>query len=159
MVTTPSGETDRVALSGFVDRIERDDDGRLVAIDLKNMRSAVSGKQIPEHGQLGVYQLLLERGAASDLSLSESLPDTPRPVGGAALVQLRLDAGRGSTEAKVQFQEPVRPDEPTWVEQRLGAAAEVLRSHTVVATVGSACQYCSYATTCPAQPEGEQVIP
>ena len=159
VVNTPSGETDRVALSGFVDRIERDDDGRLVAIDLKNMRSAVSGKQIPEHGQLGVYQLLLERGAASDPSLSESLPDTPRPVGGAALVQLRLDAGRGSTEAKVQFQEPVPPDEPTWVEQRLGAAAEVLRSDTVVATVGSACQYCSYATTCPAQPEGEQVTP
>jgi superfamily I DNA/RNA helicase/RecB family exonuclease len=169
-VTTPSGEHDEVRLSGFIDRIERDAEGRLVAIDLKNMRTAVPTGDIPEHGQLGVYQLLLQHGDVTVIdpdTATVTLPARPREVGGAALVQLRLDAGRGSTAAKVQFQEalpttdssgPASPD-PTWVEIRLGAAAEVLRSDTIRATVGPGCNHCSYATACPAQPEGAPVVP
>lgn len=160
-VTTPSGASDVVALSGFIDRVERDDEGRLVAIDLKNMRTAVPTKDLPEHGQLGIYQLLLQRGVVSDM---DEAGEAPREVGGAALVQLRLDAGRGSTDAKVQFQPPLPADtsavdEPTWVEIKLGEAAGILRSGEIVATTGRSCTYCSYASACPAQPRGEQVTP
>ena len=144
-VPTPDGSIEAVRLTGFIDRVERDDEGRLVPIDLKNMRSAVPAKDVPEHGQLGVYQLLLREGGD--------------PVGGAALVQLRVDEGKGSGEAKVQFQ-PALPDErPTWVEERLGEAAQILRTEGFVATVGPACSYCTFRSTCPAQATGEQVVP
>lgn len=157
-VSTPSGAVQEVRLSGVIDRIERDSEGRLVAIDLKNMKQQVPVKDIPEHGQLGIYQMLLEHG---DLDADIVDEPSPRPVGGAALVQLRLDEGRGSTAPKVQFQQPI-PSEgsgPTWVELKLGQAAEVLRDDTIRATVGSACRFCAFATACPAQSEGEQVTP
>ena len=176
-VTTPSGARDDVHLSGYIDRIERDDDGRLVAVDLKNMRSGVPNGDVPEHGQLGVDQLLLQRGdirsgdldAGADGQDAAALPPQPREVGGAALVQLLLDAGRGSTAAKVQFQQPLPSPvidhpvsdqpEPTWVEVRLGHAAQVVRSDVVRATAGPGCTFCSYASACPARSEGTPVIP
>lgn len=165
-VITPSGGVETVTLTGFIDRIEQDADGRLVAIDLKNMRTPVPVKEVPEHGQLGIYQLLLQRGAEPPADEASEDPEggesgSTREVGGAALVQLRLDEGRGSTQARVQFQEALVPDESgrTWIESRLGEAVEVLRSQEVVATAGSACTYCAYARTCPARAEGTMVIP
>lgn len=157
-VVTPSGQDDVIALSGTVDRIERDDDGRLVAIDLKNKRTAVPGREVLDHVQLGAYQLLLARADAPEGS---DIGEAPRAVGGAALVQLLLDEGRGSTSAKVQMQPALEADEgeATWVESRLGQAAQTLRSPTVLATIGPACTYCAYAGTCPAQPESGQVTP
>lgn len=156
-VLRPSGDPDLVALSGFIDRVERDDEGRLVAIDLKNKRRPDSDAEVAEHGQLGIYQLLLQQGQVVD----DVLPEPPREVGGAALVQLRVDAGKGSTAAKFQAQEALEAPEgePTWVEERLAEAVEVLRTGEIVATAGRGCTYCSYAATCPAQPEGEQVVP
>lgn len=157
-VAGPAGEPDRVALTGFIDRVERDDDGRLVAIDLKNMRNAVSGRDVDEHGQLGVYQLLLRQG---DLPDDVDAEPAPRAVGGAALVQLRIDASSRSTAAKEQFQAALESesDEPTWVEQRLAEAVEILRSGEIVARAGRACDYCAYASSCSAKAEGEQVVP
>ena len=162
VVPTPAGGEEAVRLTGFIDRVERDDDGRLVPIDLKNMKRAVPANEIPEHGQLGVYQLLLREGglAAADADLdTDASGPVPAEVGGAALVQLRVDEGRASTEAKVQFQEALGDDRPTWVEVRLGEAAQILRTESFAATPGRACTYCAYRSACPAKPEGEQVVP
>jgi hypothetical protein len=79
-------------------------------------------------------------------------------VGGAVLVQLRIPAGKDDDGPKVQFQEALDTERPTWIETRLGEAAELLRDEAFVATVGQGCRYCAYRTTCPAQPEGEQVL-
>ncbi len=125
-VPTPGGGTDTVHLRGFVDRVERDSLGRMVAIDLKNMRGGVREKDIPEHGQLGVYQLIIrEGGLPTEGSGAESEP-APE-VGGAALVQLRIPAGKADDGPKVQFQEALGAERPTWVETRLGEAAQLLR--------------------------------
>jgi superfamily I DNA/RNA helicase/RecB family exonuclease len=156
-VPTPAGGTEAVHLRGFVDRVERDSEGRLVAIDLKNMRGGVRAKDIPEHGQLGVYQLIIREGglnAEPAVGVVEPAPE----VGGAALVQLRIPAGKDDDGPKVQFQEALDIERPTWIETRLGEAAELLRDEAFVATVGQGCRYCAYRTTCPAQPEGEQVL-
>ncbi|MDQ5974424.1 MAG: hypothetical protein QG661_1633, partial [Actinomycetota bacterium] len=110
----------------------------------------------PEHGQLGVYQLLLRDGG---LTATHDENGEPEEVGGAALVQLRVPASKGSADPKVQFQEALGDEQPTWVEVKLGEAAHTLRSETFVATVGPACRYCSYRSSCPAQPQGEQVTP
>jgi RecB family exonuclease len=157
VVPTPDGGEEAVRLSGFIDRVERDAQGRLVPIDLKNMRNPVPTKDVAQHGQLGVYQLLLREGGAAG-SDTDDAPAPPVEVGGAALVQLRVDESKGSTDAKVQFQEALGDEEPTWVESRLGEAAQLLRSEEFAATVGPSCSYCAYKSTCPAKVQGEQVL-
>jgi ATP-dependent exoDNAse (exonuclease V) beta subunit len=160
LVPGPDGQEQTVRLRGFIDRVERDAQGRLVPIDLKNMRRPFADKEIPEHGQLGVYQLLIREGGLADGGRGEADPPAEQvPVGGAALVQLRVDAAKDSTDPKVQFQEALGADEPTWVEVKLGEAAHILRTEAFAATVGPGCRYCAYRSTCPAKPEGEQVTP
>lgn len=159
-VPTPDGGTETVRLSGFIDRVERDAQGRLVPIDLKNMRYPVAPKDIPEHGQLGVYQLLLREGGMTVADPGSAGEPAPRAeVGGAALVQLRVDASKASGDPKVQFQEALGSDEPTWVEVKLGDAARIVRTEEFVAAPGPGCSYCAYKTSCPAKALGEQVLP
>ncbi len=50
-------------LTGRVDRLERDHDGRLVVVDLKTGKSKVKADELPLHPQLGAYQLAVEAGA------------------------------------------------------------------------------------------------
>ena len=150
-VPIPGGGDEEVHLRGYIDRVERDGQGRLVPIDLKNMRTAPPDRSIPDHGQLGVYQLLVREGGLA------SEPDAS--VGGAALVQLRVGVAMSVDEPKVQFQDALPENRPTWVEVRLGEAAHVLRTEAFEATVGAHCRYCAYRISCPAQAEGELVVP
>jgi superfamily I DNA/RNA helicase/RecB family exonuclease len=143
-VPTPSGGVEEVRLRGYLDRIERDMQGRVVAIDLKNIKSPSSDATLGEHAQLGVYQLLLRENGDE--------------VGGAALVQLRVPAGKGADDPKVQFQEPIPTEPPTWVEIELGQAAELLRNEGFVARPNKNCTFCSYRLVCPSQRSGEQVL-
>jgi RecB family exonuclease len=143
-VPTTDGGSEAVRLRGFLDRIEQDGLGRTVAIDLKNIRKPASDTTLPSHAQLGVYQLLLRENGAE--------------VGGAALVQLRVPATAGASDPKVQFQEPLGPESPTWVEIELGEAAELLRGEGFVAKPNSGCRFCAYRLVCPSQRQGEQVV-
>ncbi len=152
-VPTPDGGIEEVRLSGYIDRVEADAAGRLVPIDLKNMKSKVPTSDVPEHGQLGVYQLIVRAGGLTP----DGPIDTPVPVGGAALVQLRVPAGSASDDPLTQFQDPIGDAEPTWVEIKLGEAAAIVRAEEFSARVGGQCRYCAYADTCPAR--GEQVLP
>lgn len=144
-VPTPTGATEQVRVRGFLDRVEQDAQGRMVAIDLKNMRTPPAERDLPAHAQLGVYQLLLQQEG--------------HDVGGAALVQLRVPASRDSSAPKVQEQPPLGDERPTWVEVQLGEAAEVLRREEFLARPGSACRHCAYQRVCPAKPDGQPLGP
>jgi RecB family exonuclease len=150
-VPLPDGGVDRVALRGFIDRVEEDSLGRLVPIDLKNMKSRVANGQLPEHGQLGVYQLMIREGGLPPMDLGAADTVPPVEVGGAALVQLRIPAGAATEDPLTQFQEPLGADRPTWVEVKLGKAAAIVRSEEFAATVGDQCRHCAYSTSCPAK--------
>ncbi len=177
-VPTPDGSVEQVRLTGYIDRVEEDAQGRVVAIDLKNMKTPPRKDDIPEHGQLGVYQLLLrdgqwqradradDPGATDENGATDATDATdvtvarePVQVGGAALVQLRVDQSSKEPGAKVQFQEALGTQQPTWVELRLGEAAAVLRSERFDAIPGAACSYCALKTSCPTQRLGEPVVP
>jgi superfamily I DNA/RNA helicase/RecB family exonuclease len=154
-VNTPSGSIEQIALTGYVDRIERDGDGGLWAIDLKNVKSPPANSEIPEFGQLGVYQVLLQ----------DQQPELP--AGGAALVQLRVDTATG--DPKVQMQEAINFGEfdaaevsseesanvatssleGTWIGERLGQAAEIIRTENFIPIVGKQCDFCSFHDVCP----------
>jgi superfamily I DNA/RNA helicase/RecB family exonuclease len=95
-----------VEITGRVDRLESDDQGRAVVVDLKTGGSAPREDELDRHPQLGVYQLAVLLGAFERLGLAEP--------GGAELVQVGKASGV-TMRAKVQRQGALAEDpEPGW---------------------------------------------
>lgn len=143
-VTLPDGE--RVTLRGYADRLEIDDEGRVVVVDLKTGKYPPSG--IEDNPQLGLYQHAINHGAV------DGLLDEPGGSGGAELWQLRKES-RG--QLKVQHQQPQSPDDEGVlpVERQLMQAARALRLEEFPARPErSRCERCQFATFCPAQVPG-----
>ena len=146
-VTLPDGTA--VRLHGYADRLELDEDGRVVVVDLKTGKYPPTGPQIAAHPQLGIYQLAVDHGAADEAA------GRPVTAGGAELVQLRHPAAGGGEGPKVQAQEPGPPgaaDRP--VLRQLAAAVAALREEEFVARPGPHCQRCSFVALCPTQNSG-----
>jgi RecB family exonuclease len=138
----------RALVRGQIDRLERDEQGRGVVVDLKTNRTAPPKKEIPEHPQLGLYQLAVSEGTVEGHTFTGP--------GGALLLQLR-DAGGG---AKAQQQEPLVPDEHgrTWVHELLDGLVQQVLTEQFPARRNSGCDNCEVRRACPAQPEGTQVV-
>ncbi|MEH0972421.1 ATP-dependent DNA helicase [Micromonospora sp. CPCC 205546] len=136
-----------VELVGRVDRLEVDEDGRLVVIDLKTGKStAVTANDLPEHPQLGAYQAAVEAGAFVDFG-EES--------GGAALVQL----GTGAKDAKEQNQPPAgEGPEAGWATALVRRTADTMAAATFAAVANSKCRVCPVRTSCPVSGQGRQVV-
>jgi superfamily I DNA/RNA helicase/RecB family exonuclease len=156
-VPTPGGGYEDVKIRGFLDRIEKDAEGRWVAIDFKTSSSFPTQAETDEHGQLGLYQLLLRDGyASSDAAQAD--------VGGAALIQLRKDTGVKDPGPKEQMQTPLpasggdHGESSTWIEEALGEAAEIVRGEDIRASVGKHCRYCNFVQMCPAKSSQVSVI-
>jgi RecB family exonuclease len=160
-VTVPVGEQG-VRLRGSFDRVETDLDGAVHVADLKTQKSPVPRDDLPQHPQLGVYQLAVRAGALdplpADVRDRAGLPpagETP-VVAGAELVLLRL--GRGDSP-QVQTQPPIG-DGLTWVEVALTDADRVVRTETFPARPSSStCRMCDLRAACPAYDEGREVLP
>jgi hypothetical protein len=60
---------------------------------------------------------------------------------------------------KVQMQEALTSEPPTWVENRLGQAVAVIRSEEFPAVRCKECRYCAFHSVCPAQSEGGVINP
>jgi RecB family exonuclease len=131
----------RVRLYGFADRLELDEDGRVVVVDLKTGKYPPTGQQVTEHAQLGLYQHAVEHGAA------DGLVGRPAESGGAELVQLRHES-RGVV--KVQVQDRLEPGEDgvTLVEKQLAEALGRLRSEEFPAIAGDHCKDCAFTAIC-----------
>jgi RecB family exonuclease len=135
---------DRVVVRGKVDRLERDDEGRLVVVDLKTGRTAA--KNTGEHGQLAAYQVAVAAGAFGDHG---TVP------GGAALLQV----GTGA-KAREQHQEPLPAGVPvgeTWAGELLAQVGEGMGAATFEVRTGSHCSRCPARRSCPLQEPGRQV--
>jgi superfamily I DNA/RNA helicase/RecB family exonuclease len=136
------GSSHQARLRGRVDRIERDEAGRAVVIDLKTGKSKADDPSV--HPQLGAYQLAVEAGAFGDGVAS----------GGARLVQI------GTTHKGVveQAQAPLaEADDPGWIAERVEHVAGRLRGSEFSATVNSYCGACDVKSSCPLRTEGRQV--
>jgi ATP-dependent exoDNAse (exonuclease V) beta subunit len=141
-----------VLLTGFADRLEIDDAGRVVVVDFKSSRTAPTGPSVAGNLQLALYQYAVDTGA-----LDES---AGRPVasGGAELVQLGIDDD--SAVAKVQPQPP-HPDagpERLTLRAGLARAADLVRAETFPATVGPHCRDCPFVAICPARGAGSVTV-
>ncbi|MEV4349649.1 PD-(D/E)XK nuclease family protein, partial [Actinoplanes sp. NPDC049596] len=135
-----------IELTGRVDRLEIDDEGRLVVIDLKTGKTtAVSSADLEEHAQLAGYQTAVQAGAFSDYG-DES--------GGAALVQL----GPGK-DAREQMQLPLADaTDPEWAHAMVKRTAETMAAATFSAVANSRCRVCPVRTSCPISGKGRQVV-
>ncbi|MEH1027428.1 superfamily I DNA/RNA helicase/RecB family exonuclease [Micromonospora profundi] len=136
-----------IELTGRVDRLEVDEDGRLVVIDLKTGKStAVTGTELAEHPQLGAYQAAVEAGAFAEFG-EES--------GGAALVQL----GTSAKDAREQNQ-PAAGEGPAagWATALVRRTADTMAAATFAAVANSKCRVCPVRTSCPVSGQGRQVV-
>jgi ATP-dependent exoDNAse (exonuclease V) beta subunit len=131
-------------ISGRVDRLERDAEGRLVVVDLKTGKSKPKDADLPTQPQLGTYQLAIENGA---------FPDEGTRAGGAVLVQ--LGAPGRSVE---QWQPPLaQSDDPDWARRAVDQVAGRMRGHEFTAIQNSRCHICDVRSCCPLQVQGRQV--
>jgi superfamily I DNA/RNA helicase/RecB family exonuclease len=135
-----------IELAGRVDRLEVDEDGRLVVIDLKTGKStAVTAADVDEHAQLAGYQTAVEAGAFADHG---------QQSGGAALVQL----GPGK-DAREQMQAALgEAVDPQWAYAMVRRTAETMAAATFSAVANSRCRVCPVRTSCPISGKGRQVV-
>jgi RecB family exonuclease len=137
-VTLPDGAT--VTLHGYADRLELDESGRVVVVDLKTGKYPPADKDVEQHPQLGLYQLAVDHGAA------DALLGRKATSGGAELVQLRA----GRELPKVQSQSAG----PREIEAQLAQAVAAVRSEAFVARPGPQCDRCAFVALCPARTSG-----
>jgi superfamily I DNA/RNA helicase/RecB family exonuclease len=137
----------RAVLSGQVDRLELDDQGRLVVIDYKTGKSQPKKADVPMHPQLGAYQIAVTAGGFDDVA-----PGV-RDSGGAALVQL----GGKQQGFTTQRQEALPAGDDTWAHEMVRRAADGMAGSVFDATENDLCRVCPVRTSCPVQGEGRQV--
>ncbi|GHJ50202.1 DNA helicase [Catellatospora sp. TT07R-123] len=135
-----------IDLVGRVDRLEVDDQGRLVVIDLKTGKTTTATREeLPEHPQLGAYQVAVEAGGFPEGDVS----------GGAALVQL----GTTHKDAKEQVQEAIgESGDPNWAHAMVHRTAATMAASTFVAKVNDKCRMCPVKSSCPVSGKGRQVV-
>jgi superfamily I DNA/RNA helicase/RecB family exonuclease len=140
----------QVQISGRVDRLERDDEGRGVVVDLKTGSSPVAEQELDRSPQLGVYQLAVLLGAFERFGLTEP--------GGAELVQVGKAGLAG--RARVQGQGALGSDkDPRWAQQLVETVAAGMAGPVFEARVNPGCRTCPVAACCPVHPHGEGVTP
>lgn len=147
-----------VRLVGSVDRLEVDGLGRLRIVDFKTGRSVPTRAEGAEHPQMGLYQVAAAAGAFSSLHAGLE-------VAGGELVFLRAAASDDAPTVLFQASLAERPhlDDadaayPTWMHHRLALVRDTLAAGIHPAQPGPACRWCPFASSCPAQVSGRQVI-
>jgi len=140
-----SVEIGRAILTGRVDRLEQDEHGRLVVVDLKTGTKTPAGNEVPQHPQLLTYQLAVLAGGFAEVSDS-------RTSGGASLLHVGRTGRTGA--AKEQTQGPLDEEAYAAAEQRVDGVAEGMAAASFAAVPGPWCRSCPVRTSCPAVPEG-----
>ncbi len=117
-------------LSGYIDRVERTADGRVVIVDLKTGRSeATSDRSAVDNPQLAAYQLAFERGAIP--AAAGAAP------GGAKLLVLK---GTRNAPYAQPRQAPFDDERRAAFLARIDAAVEVMRGTSFTAPYEEHCR-------------------
>jgi superfamily I DNA/RNA helicase/RecB family exonuclease len=139
-----------ITITGQVDRLERDEDGAAIVVDLKTGTGRPSDADLDRNPQLGVYQLAVLLGAFEQFSLAEP--------GGAELVQVGKAGLKASV--RVQAQRGLRSDpDPEWARGLVETVAAGMAGPVFRATANPGCRVCPVASSCPVDERGGQVTP
>jgi RecB family exonuclease len=127
-----------VRVRGRLDRLERDNAGRLVVVDIKSGKTPVSKDDAQRHAQLAMYQLAVAEGL---------LPQGDTP-GGGRLVYLGKPGARGATEREQDAQ--TADTRAEWLEL-VRQAAGATQGPEFLARINNGCAHCPVRAMCPAQ--------
>ena len=142
-------ELGRVRLRGSIDRIEGDATG-LRVVDLKSGRAAKTAAKAEEDLQLAAYQAAVREGALAE-ELGE---DAPERLNGAQLVYV----GTGGKKAAVRSQTALpRAEDPAWFDDLVQRVSRDVSGDRVTARINAHCTHCAVRSSCPLQPEGDQL--
>ncbi|MBA8991283.1 superfamily I DNA/RNA helicase/RecB family exonuclease [Curtobacterium pusillum] len=134
-------------MRGSIDRIEIDPDGRVSVVDLKTGRSMPSEKNdMPQHPQLGAYQLAVEDGAVEGVPAGSTMAD-------ARLVFVQNP--RGGHAYSERTQHAFDDDARDAYRQRLHAVAEGMAGRTFLANVDDHCEKARTGVECRIHVVGE----
>nr|WP_240940664.1 ATP-dependent DNA helicase [Planosporangium flavigriseum] len=135
---------DDLQIKGRVDRLELDESGRLVVVDLKTGKSTPTEAEVADHPQLAAYQAAIEAGAFGESA----------EAGGAALVHL----GGARAGAKVQGQGALADaEDPGWAREMVTRTAQAMAASTFHAVANNKCRVCPVRTSCPISGNGRHV--
>jgi len=163
-----------VRVQGRIDRIERDESGRVWIVDLKTGKRAPTAVEASANVQLGLYQLALMMNGLPHSSGILPGEGSACSCAGAELVYLRKEDKKGSSLPKILTQDCLRDTShlakesplpiltgevaeevgdqwqyPTWVHHRIALAAALIRHGDYPALSGSGCRYCAFKHGCP----------
>lgn len=134
-------------MRGSIDRIEVDPDGRVSVVDLKTGRSMPSEKSdMPEHPQLGAYQLAVEDGAVDGVPAGSEMAD-------ARLVFVQNP--RGGHAYSERTQQAFDDDARAAYRQRLHTVATGMAVRTFLANVDDHCEKARTGVECRIHVVGE----
>ncbi|THV35624.1 ATP-dependent helicase [Glycomyces buryatensis] len=133
-----------VIMTGQVDRLERDDQGRLYIVDLKTGRTVPTKKEAEENSQMGSYQLAVTEGAFEEGT----------DAGGAELVYPSKEAKQASSLTQGPLGEAENPD---WARDLVADTANQMSGSSFEARHTNKCATCSVKHCCPIADEGRQV--
>ena len=140
----------RAGSKGQVDRLERDDDGRLVVVDLKTGKGQPTKDEMPANAQLGAYQLAVEAGRVRRGRRRR------RDVGRCASSCSSVDdaKARPSNEQEAV----VRKRRPAAGRSRWSSGRPKAWPGSIFAAIDNdMCRSCPVRTSCPVRDEGRQV--
>ncbi|WP_245545928.1 ATP-dependent helicase [Nocardia higoensis] len=168
-----------VRIRGRVDRLERDEQGRFVIIDVKTGKNPISKQAAADHAQLATYQVAAAAGAldgppdgdpapAATESGSDSddygddsraaEPDTSGSLGEPGGARLVYVAKSHKTEGATQrMQDPLDAQTLRDWRDTIHDAAAATKGPSYLAMRNDGCRHCSVAGSCPVQDAGRQV--
>ena len=132
-----------------------------MVIDYKTGKSAPTGSEAVNSPQLGLYQLAVMNGAVGRRPEPEMSADPEDPAAvapelngsaGAALLHLRKGVTRNQPPLTVEA------DGRTWVHDLLEDLVTAIASESFPARRNDGCEKCQVRRSCPARPEGAQVV-
>ncbi|OBJ69266.1 ATP-dependent DNA helicase [Mycobacterium sp. 1274756.6] len=144
LLDAPGEHGPGVRLRGRVDRVERDDAGRLVIVDVKTGRNPVTKDAAQSHAQLAAYQLAVTAGLLE--------PDAE--PGGARLVYPAKSTAAGSACERDQV--PLTPETDAAWRAQIRAAVAATAGPEFTARANDGCAHCPIRPTCPAHPPGSR---
>ena len=131
----------RVHLTGKIDRLESDENGKTIVVDLKSAKTAISKADAQATHQLSAYQLAVAEGGVRDLALA--------PPAGGELVYL------GGEKLSSRVQSELGIDE---VREALGKIALKMSGAFFEAQKSKECRICPVKSSCPRMAAGSQVV-
>ena len=131
----------RVHLTGKIDRLESDEAGNTVVVDLKTAKNAISYVDAEKTYQLSAYQLAVSENGVRDLELA--------PPGGGELVYL------GDSKLHTR---PLSELGITEVKEALSEIALRMSGAFFEAQKSKECRTCPVNSSCPRMAAGSQVV-